>query len=73
MTTNAVPTVTTVQKWGGTARLGFNPSAVVHVGKVSRFAGSVVSACNGRTMPGWAEEAPASEVTCKRCVKLVTL
>jgi hypothetical protein len=46
----------------------------VHVGKAGRFAGSVVTACNGRTMGmGFVSTGPATDVTCKRCWKLVTL
>lgn len=58
-----MPDVMTVSSWG---------SDTVHAGKQGRMAGSVVSACNGRSMSGMAGMAPADTVTCKRCRKAVT-
>lgn len=43
-------------------------SSVVHLGRRSRFVGTVVTACNGRSMTGYV--LPVGEVTCKRCIKL---
>ncbi len=62
-TRNEVPTVELAQTLGRPA---------VHVRKANGRA--TVSACNGRTM-GLAESwtGPATEVTCQRCRKLVTL
>jgi hypothetical protein len=60
---NEVPDVVLAQ--------GFS-SMVIHVGKLTRS--GTISACNGRSMSMAATwTGPATEVTCKRCVKLVTL
>jgi hypothetical protein len=65
MTSTEFPKITAVQSISSTT---------VHAGKAGKARGSIVTACNGRTISmGFTFDTDVEDITCKRCHNAITV